>query len=91
MGNGAGSGITKSGEKFRPNDWAERMSGSMSHLRGHRVQYIHIEPELAYQIEPIVRHAKLYMYPFPRVYRAGFGGQTERALASRQDAGATQA
>jgi len=32
-------GITKSGEKFRPSDWAERMSGSMSHLRGHRVQY----------------------------------------------------
>ena len=32
-------GITKNGEKFRPSDWAERMSGSMSHLRGHRVQY----------------------------------------------------
>ncbi len=32
-------GITESGEKFRPSDWAERMSGSMSHLRGHRVQY----------------------------------------------------
>ena len=32
-------GITKSGKKFRPNDWAERMSGSISHLRGHRLQY----------------------------------------------------
>ncbi len=32
-------GITKSGEKFRPSDWAERMSGSISHLRGHRIQY----------------------------------------------------
>ncbi len=32
-------GITKSGKKFRPSDWAERMSGSMSHLRGHCVQY----------------------------------------------------
>lgn len=32
-------GVTNSGEKFRPSDWAERMSGSMSHLRGHRVQY----------------------------------------------------
>ena len=32
-------GITESGEKFRPSDWAERMSGSLSTFRKHRIHY----------------------------------------------------
>jgi len=33
-------GITENGRKFRPSDWAERMSGAMSTFgRDHRIQY----------------------------------------------------
>ncbi|HFE37837.1 MAG TPA: DUF3579 domain-containing protein [Gammaproteobacteria bacterium] len=33
-------GITKDGRKFRPSDWAERMSGMLSHFgEDHRVYY----------------------------------------------------
>lgn len=32
-------GITQEGEKFRPSDWAERMSGNFSTFRGRRIQY----------------------------------------------------
>ncbi len=32
-------GVTESGEKFRPSDWAERMSGSLSTIRNHRIVY----------------------------------------------------
>jgi len=32
-------GVTEAGETFRPNDWAERMSGSLSTFRKHRIHY----------------------------------------------------
>ena len=33
-------GITEAGRKFRPSDWAERMSGALSTFgRDHRIQY----------------------------------------------------
>jgi hypothetical protein len=32
-------GIMESGEKFRPSDWAERMSGKLSTFKKHRIQY----------------------------------------------------
>lgn len=32
-------GLTHSGEKFRPADWAERLCDSLSTFRGHRVIY----------------------------------------------------
>lgn len=32
-------GITESGETFRPSDWAERMSGSLSTFKNHRIYY----------------------------------------------------
>lgn len=32
-------GVTESGEKFRPSDWAERMSGRLSTFRKHRIAY----------------------------------------------------
>ena len=32
-------GVTESGEKFRPSDWAERMSGRLSTFRKHRIVY----------------------------------------------------
>lgn len=32
-------GVTESGEHFRPSDWAERMSGSLSTFRKHRILY----------------------------------------------------
>lgn len=32
-------GITEAGETFRPSDWAERVSGSLSTFRNHRVYY----------------------------------------------------
>ena len=33
-------GITENGRKFRPSDWAERMSGALSTFgRDHRIQY----------------------------------------------------
>lgn len=32
-------GITESGEKFRPSDWAERMSGKMGTFKRHRIHY----------------------------------------------------
>lgn len=32
-------GVTESGETFRPSDWAERMSGTLSTFRKHRIHY----------------------------------------------------
>jgi len=32
-------GVTESGERFRPSDWAERMSGSLGTFRHRRVHY----------------------------------------------------
>lgn len=32
-------GVTQEGKKFRPSDWAERMSGNLSTFRGRRIQY----------------------------------------------------
>ena len=32
-------GVTQEGQKFRPSDWAERMSGTLSTFRNHRVLY----------------------------------------------------
>ena len=32
-------GITEDGLEFRPSDWAERVSGSLSTFRNHRVYY----------------------------------------------------
>lgn len=32
-------GVTESGEKFRPSDWAERMSGRLSTFRKRRIHY----------------------------------------------------
>ncbi len=32
-------GITQEGEIFRPSDWAERVSGSLSTFRNHRIYY----------------------------------------------------
>ena len=32
-------GVTEEGEKFRPSDWAERMSGQLSTFRKHRIKY----------------------------------------------------
>jgi len=32
-------GVTKSGEKFRPSDWADRMSGRLSTYKNRRIHY----------------------------------------------------
>jgi len=32
-------GITEEGEKFRPSNWAERMSGTLSTFRNQRIYY----------------------------------------------------
>ncbi len=32
-------GVTEDGQQFRPSDWAERMSGSLSTFRNHRIFY----------------------------------------------------
>lgn len=32
-------GVTESGDTFRPSDWAERVSGSLSTVRNHRLYY----------------------------------------------------
>lgn len=32
-------GVTETGERFRPSDWAERMSGSLSTFRNRRIAY----------------------------------------------------
>ncbi len=32
-------GVTETGEKFRPSDWAERMSGRLSTFRKRRIHY----------------------------------------------------
>jgi hypothetical protein len=32
-------GVTESGSKFRPSDWAERISGTLSTFRNRRVYY----------------------------------------------------
>ncbi|MFO1258640.1 MAG: DUF3579 domain-containing protein [Gammaproteobacteria bacterium] len=32
-------GVTEEGKPFRPSDWAERMSGSLSTFKNHRIYY----------------------------------------------------
>ena len=32
-------GVTHEGKKFRPSDWAERVSGSLSEIKNHRIYY----------------------------------------------------
>lgn len=32
-------GVTQEGKRFRPGDWAERMSGQLSTFRKHRIRY----------------------------------------------------
>jgi len=32
-------GVTESGDKFRPSDWAERVSGHLSTFKNHRIYY----------------------------------------------------
>lgn len=32
-------GVTESGQKFRPSDWAERISGQLSTFKNHRIFY----------------------------------------------------
>lgn len=32
-------GVTEDGQAFRPSDWAERVSGSLSTFRNHRIYY----------------------------------------------------
>jgi len=32
-------GVTEEGKKFRPSDWAERIGGSLSTFRNHRIYY----------------------------------------------------
>lgn len=32
-------GVTQDGERFRPSDWAERMSGSLATFKNHRISY----------------------------------------------------
>lgn len=32
-------GVTTDGRRFRPSDWAERMSGALCTFRGRRIQY----------------------------------------------------
>lgn len=32
-------GITEEGKKFRPSDWAERVSGNLSTFKNHRIYY----------------------------------------------------
>lgn len=32
-------GITKDGKKFRPSDWAERVTGNLSTFKNHRIYY----------------------------------------------------
>jgi hypothetical protein len=35
-------GITAQGTKFRPSDWAERMSGSLASFSNSRIRYSHL-------------------------------------------------
>ena len=44
-------GETEAGEKFRPGDWAERMSGSLSTFRGRRIIYSPL-------LQPAVKNGK---------------------------------
>lgn len=32
-------GVTEKGEKFRPSDWAERVTGNLSTFKNHRIYY----------------------------------------------------
>lgn len=42
-------GVTESGEKFRPSNWAERMSGTLSTFRNRRIYYSPL-------LQPIYKH-----------------------------------
>jgi len=44
-------GETEAGQSFRPSDWAERMSGSLSTFRGHRMVYSPL-------LQPVVKNGQ---------------------------------
>jgi hypothetical protein len=44
-------GETEEGQTFRPSDWAERMSGSLSTFRGHRMIYSPL-------LQPVVKNGQ---------------------------------
>ena len=53
-------GITESGEKFRPSDWAERMSGQLSTFRKRRIRYSPLlQPTMKEGLKCVVLDPKL--------------------------------
>lgn len=53
-------GITNDGRKFRPSDWAERMSGALSSFGGGRIHYSTMLRPIAYNgVKAVVLDPKL--------------------------------
>ncbi len=53
-------GLTNDGRKFRPSDWAERMSGALSSFGGGRIHYSPMLRPIAYNgVKAVVLDPKL--------------------------------
>ena len=63
-------GITHSGQRFRPSDWAERMSGNLSTFRKHRLFYSPLLHPGFYKGNKCVLLDKQLKETNPKLYRS---------------------
>ena len=61
-------GVTESGERFRPSDWAQRISGNLSKIRKHRMVYSPLlqpsvrEGNQCVLLDPKLKHSNPELY-----------------------------
>ena len=53
-------GVTESGRKFRPSDWAERMCGNLCTFRNRRIIYSPLLRPAIHEGVKSIQHPKLY-------------------------------
>lgn len=82
-------GITQNGRKFRPSDWAERMSGALSTFgRDQRIRYSPLlRPTTINGVKCIVIDPKMEE-DFPEMYNyiMGWANKNELVVSERNDA-----
>lgn len=83
-------GITESGRKFRPSDWAERLSGSLASFgRDHRIHYSPLlQPTIINGIKCVIVDPRM-KDSFPEMYTYIMGWAAKNELkVSETDNGA---
>ena len=65
------TGVTKEGKKFRPSDWAERMSGKLATFQNRRIKYSPmLQPSTSQEGFKCVRLDPELMHSNPELYQS---------------------